>query len=65
VSVSITDDRPRRRRREVVEADDGGGGGDDDEMVAAILDCDKIWMARMSIIHINAFFRCPDMILIH
>jgi hypothetical protein len=65
--VSITDDRPRRRR-EVVEADDGGGGGDDDdEMVAAIRDCDNIWMARirMSIIHINAFFRCPDMILIH
>ena len=64
--MSITDDRPRRKRREVVEADDGGGD-DDDEMVAAIRDCDNIWMARirMSIIHINAFFRCPDMILIH
>ena len=62
--MSITDDRPRRKRREVVEADDGGGD-DDDEMVPAIRDCDNIWMARMSIIHINAFFRCPDMILIH
>ncbi len=63
MSVSITDDRPRRR--ELVEVDGGGGGDDDDEMVAAIRDCDNIWMARMSIIHINAFFRCPDMILIH
>ena len=51
--MSIADDRPRRR--ELVEADD--------EMVAAIRDCDNIWMARMIIIHINVFFRCPDMIM--